>query len=81
MVSAELRTGISVEVVGEDDVLGEEVYTDEEESLDDGSGMEKVLLTELDTALVVLVDGGSGRDQVVVDGGSGTDHVTLEAEE
>ena len=46
MVSAELGAGVSEEVVGEDDVLGEGVYTDEEESLDDGSGKEKVLLTE-----------------------------------
>lgn len=38
MVSAELGAGVLEEVVGEDD--------DEEDSLDDGSGKEEVLLTE-----------------------------------
>jgi len=45
IVSAELGAGV-LEDVGEDDALGEGEYADEEDSLDDGSGREEVLLTE-----------------------------------
>jgi hypothetical protein len=64
MVSAELGAGGRF-VLEEYDALGVGVNSEEADSLVEGIGEEKVLLAdEYDTSSVLLVDGGSIRDQV-----------------